>query len=76
MKCCCFCYLGLELALTRDRWRCWESFAGDLHMTIGRCTRIDLGDGGVLRRARIAGVDEALKYLARATAAPPRKREW
>src|SRR2546421_2498527 len=74
MKCVCFCYLGLELALTRGPVALLGTVAGDMHMTIRTLAHVLTWATAAFCVVRgLPVLIEGWKYLARATAAPPRK---
>jgi len=74
MKCLCFCYLGLELALTRGPVALLGTFAGNTHMTIRTLATVLTWMTAafcVLRGLPV--LLEGWKCLAGATAPAPRK---
>jgi CDP-diacylglycerol--glycerol-3-phosphate 3-phosphatidyltransferase len=74
MKCLCFCYLGLELALTRGPVALIGTVAGDMHMTIRTLATVLTWTTATFCVVRgLPVLIEGWKYLARATATAPRK---
>src|SRR5260221_112020 len=74
MKCLCFCYLGLELALTRGPVALIGTVAGDMHMTIRTLAHVLTWATAAFCVGRgLPVLIEGWKYLARTTAAPARK---
>src|SRR5438132_439671 len=74
MKCLCFCYLGLELALTHGRVALLGAVAGDMHMTIRTLAHVLTSATAAFCVWRgLPGLIEGWKYLAGATTVAPRK---
>jgi CDP-diacylglycerol---glycerol-3-phosphate 3-phosphatidyltransferase len=74
MKCVCFCYLGLELALTRGPVALFGSLAGDTHMTIRTLAHILTWSTAAFCIVRgLPVLIEGWKYFSRATSAAPHK---
>ena len=74
MKCICFCYLGLELALTRGPVALLGSLAGDAHMTIRMLAHILTWSTAAFCIVRgLPVLIEGWKYLVSATSAAPRE---
>lgn len=74
MKCLCFCYLGLELALTRGRVALLGTLSGDAHATIRTLAQVLTWTTAAFCLVRgLPVLLEGWKYIARATTAAPRK---
>ena len=74
MKCMCFCYLGLELALTRGPVALIGTIADDMHMTIRALANVLVWSTAVFCIVRgLPVLIEGWKYFARAAADAPRK---
>jgi len=74
MKCVCFCYLGLELALTRGPVALLGSLASDAHMTIRMLAHVLTWTTAAFCIVRgLPVLVEGWKYLARSTSAAPRE---
>jgi len=74
MKCTCFCYLGLELALTRGPVALIGTIAGDMHMTIRTLANVLVWTTAAFCVVRgLPVLIEGWKYFAPAAATPPRK---
>lgn len=76
MKCLCFCYLGLELALTRGPVALLGTVAGDMHMKIRATAQVLTWATAafcVLRGLPV--LMEGWKYFAHAAATAPRKNK-
>ena len=72
MKCVCFCYLGLELALTRGPVALLGTLASDMHMTIRALAHVLTWTTALFCLVRgLPVLIEGWKYFAHATA--PRK---
>ena len=72
MKCVCFCYLGLELALTRGPVALLGTMASDAHMTIRATANVLTWATAALCIVRgLPVLIEGWKYLTRATTATP-----
>lgn len=76
MKCICFCYLGLELALTRGPVALLGTVAGDTHMTIRATAQVLTWATAVFCVVRgLPVLIEGWKYFVRATGVAPRKNK-
>jgi len=74
MKCLCFCYLGLELALTRPPAALLGTPASDLHTTIRTLAHVLTWTTAAFCIVRgLPVLVEGWKYLARATSTVPPK---
>src|SRR5262249_13956482 len=74
MKCLCFCYLGLELALTRGRVALIGTVAADVHMTIRALANVLVWTTAAFCVVRgLPVLIEGWKYFARAAAASGNK---
>jgi CDP-diacylglycerol--glycerol-3-phosphate 3-phosphatidyltransferase len=74
MKCLCFCYLGLELALTRGPVALIGTLAADAHMTIRAMAHVLTWATAAFCLVRgLPVLIEGWKYIARATASPKRE---
>ena len=72
MKCLCFCYLGLELALTRGPVALLGTLRGDLQMTIRTLAHVLTWTTAAFCIVRgLPVLMEGWKYLARKTSAVP-----
>lgn len=72
MKCICFCYLGLELALTRGPVAPFGTLASDTHMTIRTMANALTWTTAAFCIVRgLPVLIEGWKYFARATTAAP-----
>src|SRR5262244_1874 len=70
MKCLCFCYLGLELALTRGSVALIGTIAGDVHMTIRALANVLVWTTAAFCLVRgLPVLIEGWKYFAGAAAA-------
>jgi len=73
MKCLSFCYLGLELALTRGPVALIGTLAGDVHMTIRTLAHVLTWTTAVFCLVRgLPVLIEGWKYLTHATTARPK----
>jgi hypothetical protein len=69
MKCICFCYLGLELALTRGPVALIETLAGDMHLTIRTLANVLVWSTAAFCAVRgLPVLIEGWKYFAGAAA--------
>lgn len=74
MKCMCFCYLGLELALTRGPVALLGGLPGDAHLTIRMTAQVLTWTTAAFCIVRgLPVLVEGWKYFARATAASGNK---
>jgi len=74
LKCVCFCYLGLELALTRGPVALLGTVASDMHMAIRTLAHLLTWTTAAFCIVRgLPVLIEGRKYLARATTAGPRE---
>jgi CDP-diacylglycerol---glycerol-3-phosphate 3-phosphatidyltransferase len=74
MKCLCFSYLGLELALTRGPVALIGTLAADVHMTIRTLANVLTWATAAFCLVRgLPVLIEGWKYIARATSAAPRE---
>ncbi|MBS1841199.1 MAG: CDP-alcohol phosphatidyltransferase family protein [Acidobacteria bacterium] len=73
MKCLCFCYLGLELALTRGPVALIGTLASNVHMTIRTLAYVLTWTTAAFCLVRgLPVLIEGWNYFARAAAAPPK----
>ena len=76
MKCVCFCYLGLELALTRGPVALIGTIATDAHMTIRALAQVLTWATAALCVARgLPVLIEGWKFFASAATGAPRKNK-
>jgi len=76
MKCICFCYLGLELALTRGPVALFGTVAGDMHMTIRATAQVLTWATAAFCVVRgLPVLIEGWKYFVNTAVTAPRKNK-